>query len=59
MDEEILKKAKEPFFTTKPKGTGLGLAIVGRLCEILKINLEIKSKKGQGTTVCLTLLESL
>lgn len=59
MDEETLKKAKEPFFTTKPKGTGLGLAIVSRLCEILKINLEIKSKKGHGTTVCLTLLESL
>lgn len=59
MDEETLKKAQEPFFTTKPKGTGLGLAIVSRLCEILKINLEIKSKKGQGTIVCLTMLESL
>ena len=57
MDEETLKKAQDPFFTTKPKGTGLGLAIVSRLCEILKIDLEIKSKKGQGTTVCLTILE--
>jgi len=59
MDEETLKKAQEPFFTTKPKGTGLGLAIVSRLCEMLKINLEIKSRKGQGTTVCLTVPESL
>lgn len=59
MDEKTLKKATEPFFTTKPKGTGLGLAIVSRLCEILKINLEIKSKKEQGTTVCLTMSESL
>jgi len=57
MDEETLKKAQDPFFTTKPKGTGLGLAIVSRLCEILKIDLEIKSKKGQGTTVCLTILK--
>lgn len=59
MDEETLKKAVEPFFTTKPKGTGLGLAIVTRLCEILKINFEITSKKGQGTRVCLTMPKSL
>ncbi|GAB5045855.1 ATP-binding protein [Thermodesulfovibrio sp. TK110] len=59
MDEETLKKAQEPFFTTKPKGTGLGLAIVSRLCGILKINLEIKSKKEQGTKIWLTVPESL
>ncbi len=53
MDEETLKKASEPFFTTKPKGTGLGLAIVERLCELLKIDLQIKSKKGHGTKTCL------
>lgn len=55
MTEETLKKALEPFFTTKPKGTGLGLAIVERLCEVLKINLHIDSKAGQGTKVCLTI----
>ncbi|MEN2994957.1 MAG: ATP-binding protein [Thermodesulfovibrio sp.] len=53
MDEETLKKALKPFFTTKTRGTGLGLAIVERLCELLKIDLEIKSKKGQGTKICL------
>jgi Signal transduction histidine kinase involved in nitrogen fixation and metabolism regulation len=59
MDEITLKQALEPFFTTKSKGTGLGLAIVKRLCEVLKIDLQIKSKKGEGTKVCLTLKEFL
>jgi len=57
MDEQTLKRALEPFFTTKPKGTGLGLAIVERLCEVLKIDLQIKSKKGQGTKTCLIISE--
>ncbi|MCS7164189.1 MAG: ATP-binding protein [Thermodesulfovibrio sp.] len=57
MDEETLKRALEPFFTTKTKGTGLGLAIVDRLCELLKIDLQIKSKKGQGTKICLIIPE--
>jgi len=59
IDEITLKQALEPFFTTKSKGTGLGLAIVKRLCEVLKIDLQIKSKKGEGTKVCLTLKEFL
>jgi len=59
MDEITLKQSLEPFFTTKSKGTGLGLAIVKRLCEVLKIDLQIKSKKGEGTKVCLTLKEFL
>lgn len=59
MDENILKHALDPFFTTKPKGTGLGLAIVARLCEILKIDLKISSKKNEGTRVCLIIPKSL
>lgn len=57
MDDITLKQAFEPFFTTKSKGTGLGLAIVKRLCEVLKIDLQIKSKRGEGTKVCLILKE--
>ncbi len=59
MDANTLKMAKEAFFTTKPKGTGLGLAIVSKLCESLKIELKITSKKGIGTTLCLIMPEYL
>lgn len=53
MDEKVLSKAIDPFFTTKPRGSGLGLAIVNKFCEALNIKLEIKSKKGEGTKACL------
>lgn len=59
MDEETLRRAKEAFFTTKSKGTGLGLAIVNKLCESLKIEFKIESKKDRGTTVWLTIPQSL
>lgn len=59
MDEDTIIRAKEPFFTTKTKGTGLGLAIVIRLCEILKVEFNMKSRKDKGTTVWLIIPESL
>lgn len=31
--EQVLKKALEPYVTTKPKGTGLGLAIVKKIVD--------------------------
>ncbi len=39
--------------TTKSKGTGLGLAIVGRIAEVHRGKLRIKSRRGQGTIVSL------
>lgn len=52
MDEEILRRATEPFFTTKGvgKGTGLGLSMVHGLAEQSGGQFVIKSQKGQGTT---------
>ncbi|HEY4143430.1 MAG TPA: PAS domain S-box protein [Pseudolabrys sp.] len=52
MDEETLKRAMEPFFTTKGigKGTGLGLSMVHGMAEQSGGSFTLKSKPGQGTT---------
>ena len=52
MDERTLRRATEPFFTTKGigKGTGLGLSMVHGLAEQSGGTLILKSKPGVGTT---------
>jgi CheY-like chemotaxis protein len=52
MDEETLRHAQEPFFTTKGvgKGTGLGLSMVHGLAEQSGGKLLLKSRRGEGTT---------
>ncbi|MFG3592111.1 MHYT domain-containing protein [Bradyrhizobium sp. RDI18] len=52
MDEETLRHAQEPFFTTKGvgKGTGLGLSMVKGLAEQSGGVLRLKSRIGEGTT---------
>ncbi len=51
MDEAVLARAPEPFFTTKGvgKGTGLGLSMVHGLAEQLGGRLVLKSRPGEGT----------
>jgi two-component system, cell cycle sensor histidine kinase and response regulator CckA len=53
MSSEVLGRASEPFFTTKPtgQGTGLGLATVQTILQGLRGHLTIESKQGSGTTV--------
>jgi signal transduction histidine kinase len=53
MDEETLKRATEPFFTTKGAGhgTGLGLSMVDGLVAQSGGAMRIISKKNTGTTV--------
>jgi signal transduction histidine kinase len=55
MDEATLKRAIEPFFSTKPlgKGTGLGLSMIHGLAVQLGGRLQLKSVVGQGTTAIL------
>jgi PAS domain S-box-containing protein len=52
MDAETLRKATEPFFTTKGvgKGTGLGLSMVHGFAEQSGGRLILHSRKNMGTT---------
>ena len=53
MDETVIKRAIEPFFSTKGvgKGTGLGLSMVHGLAAQLGGALALQSKRGLGTNV--------
>jgi nitrogen-specific signal transduction histidine kinase/CheY-like chemotaxis protein len=57
MPPEVLARAMEPFFTTKPlgKGTGLGLAMVYATANAHGGSVSLRSQPGQGTTVVLCL----
>ena len=57
MTPEILKRAIEPFFSSKPlgKGTGLGLSMVHGLAVQLGGALQLSSTVGKGTTATLVL----
>jgi PAS domain S-box-containing protein len=53
MDPETVRRATEPFFTTKGvgKGTGLGLSMAYGLAEQSGGRLLLQSQPGRGTTV--------
>ncbi len=55
IDEEVVDKIFQPFFTTKPQGTGLGLAITKRLIEQHggRINVKNNHTKGVAFTIAL------
>jgi PAS domain S-box-containing protein len=57
MPPEILKRAIEPFFSSKPlgKGTGLGLSMVHGIAVQLGGALQLSSAVGKGTTATLLL----
>jgi len=57
MSAEILKRAVEPFFSSKPlgKGTGLGLSMVHGLAVQLGGALQLSSTVGEGTAATLLL----
>jgi len=55
MTREVLDRALDPFFTTKPpgKGTGLGLSRVYATVKAHNGHLDIQSEPGEGTRVTL------
>ncbi|WP_285574876.1 ATP-binding protein [Geothrix limicola] len=55
MSKEVMEKALDPFFTTKPtgKGTGLGLSIVYSTVNAHHGIMELRSEVGVGTRVIL------
>ncbi len=56
MTPEVLARAFEPFFTTRPgRGIGLGLATARGIVERYGGVIGIESAAGQGTTVTLSL----
>ena len=56
MPPEVLARAMEPFFTTKPtgKGTGLGLSQVFGTMRAHGGAMDIQSQPGRGTRIALT-----
>jgi len=57
MDDEIVERCFEPFYTTKTRGisTGLGLSLVNSIVNSAGGAIEIDSLPGEGTSVSLKL----
>jgi two-component system nitrogen regulation sensor histidine kinase GlnL len=55
MDEEELRRATTPFYTTRAGGTGLGLAVAEYWVAQHLGSLHLESEKGGGTLVRVTL----
>jgi PAS domain S-box-containing protein len=57
MSEAVVRRATEPFFTTKLQGhgTGLGLSMVAGFVKQSGGNFSIQSREGAGTTVEISL----
>ncbi len=48
---KILKRAFEPYVTTKSRGTGLGLAVVKKIAEEHNARIDLKNRETDGLVV--------
>jgi len=55
MDPDAAARIFEPYFSTKATGTGLGLTIAKRNVELNGGTIQVRSDRGVGTTVTITL----
>jgi len=53
--EELLQRAMEPFYTTKPYGNGMGLALVKQIITAHNGEFSIENRHPHGLTVTLSL----
>ena len=51
MDEDVLRQALLPFYSTKQSGSGVGLPLCREIVEAHGGSLRIQSRPGLGTTV--------
>jgi signal transduction histidine kinase len=51
MDEEVLNKLFEPYFSTKSSGMGLGLVITKKILDDMKAKINVSSRAGEGTEI--------
>lgn len=55
MSPEVLARATDMFFTTKPKGSGIGLALCKGVADAVQGTFEVTSSPGRGTCIRLSL----
>ncbi len=55
MSPDVLRRATEPFFSTKPDRAGVGLTIAQGIWRRHRGSLSIESQPGHGTTVRLSI----
>jgi len=55
IEEEMLTRIFDPYFSTKDSGTGLGLPIVKRIIVEHRGSIEVSGAPGQGMTISITL----
>jgi signal transduction histidine kinase len=54
MDEEMVQKIFEPYYTNKATGTGLGLTVVYKIMKEHRGDITVESKLGEGSTFTLS-----
>ena len=55
MNDEVLSKIGDAFYTTKEKGTGLGIKLSTEIIELHNGSIKYRSKVNEGTSVKITL----